>query len=120
MTLKEVDRYIDKFRREAIRKHNISVLKAGGTSFVRQRVSTNSSKKDVPVMCTGCKGFFSKTYKARHQLICPANEGINIMIYITESEVIDGYIDEFKELLNTLRLDDVGAYVKKDEELLIH
>ena len=63
MTPKEVDRYIDKFRREGIRKHNISVLKAGGTSFMKQRVSTNSSNKDVPIMCTGCKGFFPKHIK---------------------------------------------------------
>ena len=122
MVPKEVDRYIDKFRREGIRKYNISVLKSGGTSFMRQRISTNNSNKEVPIMCTGCKGFFSKTYKARHQLICPANEGINIMIpmiSITESEVIDGYNDEFKELLNTLRLDDVGAYVKKDKIILM-
>ena len=41
------------------------------------------------------------------------------MISITESEVIDGYNDEFKELLNTLRLDDVGAYVKKDKIILM-
>ena len=39
-------------------------------------------------------------------------------ISITEREVIDGYNDEFKEL-NTLRLDDVGAFVKKDKIILM-
>ena len=39
-------------------------------------------------------------------------------IFITEREVIDGYNDEFKEL-NTLRLDDVGAFVKKDKIILM-
>ena len=34
-------------------------------------------------------------------------------ISLTESEVIYGYNDEFKEFHNTLHLDDIGAYVKK-------
>ena len=41
------------------------------------------------------------------------------MTYITESEVIGGYNDEFKELLKILRLNDIGAYVKKDKIILM-
>ena len=53
MTPKEVDRYIDKFRREGIQKL-ISVLKSGGTSFTRRRISTNNSN---------IKGSFTKYIK---------------------------------------------------------
>ena len=40
-------------------------------------------------------------------------------ISITESEVIDGYNDEFKKLLNTIRLDNVGTYVKNDKKIVL-
>ena len=39
-------------------------------------------------------------------------------ISITESEVIDGYNDEFRKLLNTKCLAHVGTYVKNDKIVL--
>ena len=42
-----------------------------------------------------------------------------LMISITEREVIDGYNDEFKKLLNTIRLDNVGTYVKNDKKIVL-
>ena len=111
MAPKEVDRHNHKCRRKGIRIYNISLL----------RISTNNSNKGIPIMDTGCTGSFPKPIKARHQLICSASEGINIMILmisITEREVIDGYNDEFKKLLNTIHLDNVGTYVKNDKIVL--
>jgi len=63
MTPKEQDRHIDKFRKEAIKNHNIKVVNTGTGTILRERTSTSA---DLPKMCSGCKGFFSKSYKSRY------------------------------------------------------
>ena len=68
-----------------------------------------------------CKGFFAKSYKARHQLVCPSN-GTNFMIpaiSIDSSCILESYSDNFKALLNTLQLDDVGSYIQTDGIILM-
>ena len=79
------------------------------------------SEQDIPVMCSGCKGFFSKVFKARHQVNCPAS-GINVMVpvvSINSVPIIQQYPDDFKELLTTLLLDEIGNYVKTDQIILM-
>ena len=118
LTSKEQDIIIAEFRRDGIRSHNMEILKSGDKSFIRER---KSSYEDLPVMCAGCKGFFAKSYKARHQLVCPSN-GTNFMIpaiSIDSSCILESYSDNFKALLNTLQLDDVGSYIQTDGIILM-
>lgn len=113
ITKEEQNHAIETFRKEAIRKFNIEVIKSGKTNFMRERENNNSS--DPPVMCSGCKGFFEKRYKARHQTICPG-KGTNIMVPMVSVEEclnFDEYSDGFKSLLSTLHQDDVGITLKQ-------
>ena len=81
----------------------------------------SSASIDAPVMCVSCKGFFAKSYKARHQAKCPAN-GNNFMVPMVameESAEYDNFSDDCKILLGTLRMDSVGDYLKTDKIILM-
>ena len=74
----------------------------------------------MPVMCSGCLGFFAKS-KARRQLLCPAS-GTNIVHSIESVEsckVVESFCEEFKELLNSLLLDVTGNYIKTEKIVLM-
>ena len=91
--------------------------------FLRERAPSNSTstRNDIPVMCSGCKGFFSPTYKSRHFEKCTSKKS-NLMLPMIASESIEtceNFSDEFKELLNTLLLDDVANYLKTDQIILM-
>ena len=88
---------------------------------MRQRNGGN--REDLPSMCSGCKGFYARGYKARHQVSCPAN-GANLMLPVVsisnvEMGMYSAYSDDFKALLGTLKLDAVGDYVKSDNIILM-
>jgi len=120
MNSKEQDRQIMLFRRNAIKKKNLELIKTGKTEFIRERKAAENDTES-PIMCTGCNGFFARKYKARHQVVC-LSAGSNLvipMINIANSSHYDNFSDEFKDLLNTLLLDDVGNYVKSDEIILM-
>ena len=78
MNSKDQDREISKFRKEAIRKFIMDLLEKGESDFMRER-KFGKADGDTPVMCSGCFGFFAKSYKARHQLICTSS-GTNVML----------------------------------------
>ena len=117
---KDQDREISKLRKEAIRKFNMDLLEKGESDFMRERKS-GKADGDTPVMCSGCFGFFAKSYKVRHQLICPSS-GTNVMLLVVSIEkctAIDKYCDEFKELLSKLLLDEIapnGGIVWRNEK----
>jgi len=118
MTSKEQDRVIDSFRKKGIRNHNMDILKLGKTNFIRERLS---NKEDLPVMCTGCKGFFARSYKSRHQLVCTANSS-NLMLPLVSIEdctAIEKQSDDFKKLLGSLQMDEVSKYLITDEIILM-
>jgi len=110
---------VDLFRKEAMKNHNIKCLNNSDDNFVRERAS---QKEEVPVMCTGCNGFYDKGYRARHQLKCPSN-GKNLMLPMValEKQVsnFENYSEGFKSLLNTLHLDAVAEVVKTDKIILM-
>ena len=124
MSSKEQDAAVAVFRREAIRMVNINIVNANMTEgFLRERAPSNSTstRNDIPVMCSGCKGFFSPTYKSRHFEKCTSKKS-NLMLPMVAAESIETYenfSDEFKELLNTLLLDDVANYLKTDQKILM-
>ena len=119
MNKKEQDRYIADLRREGIREFNTKQVNLGKSDFMRER--RNFKDTDIPVMCSGCKGFFSRKYKARHQMICPEN-GSNLMLPMVSVEQFQGmeqYSVGFRNLLNTLHQDKVGDYIKTDKIILM-
>ena len=119
MSKKEQDRYIADLRREGIREFNTKQVNLGKTDFMRER--RNFKETDIPVMCSGCKGFFSRKYKARHQMICPEN-GSNLMLPMVSIEQCQGmeqYSVGFRNLLNTLHQDKVRDYIKTDKIILM-
>ena len=72
-------------------------------------------------MCSGCKGFFSRSYKVRHQVICPAG-GTNLMLPMVsfeQNQSLENYSHDFKLLLNSLQLDEIGNYIKTDPIILM-
>ena len=120
MNSKEQDRYISSFRKDGIKSHNLDTLKAGKSSFMRERRSS-LNETEIPIMCAGCKGFYARKYKARHQLVCSL-AGSNLMlpmVSIASYQHLDSFTNDFKELLNTLLLDKIGNYIKTDEVILM-
>ena len=49
------NRHIDMLRQQAIRNHNMALLKAGEKSFMCESKSAGEHE-DLPLMCSGCKG----------------------------------------------------------------
>ena len=117
---KDQDRQIAIIRKQGIRDFNTDMLKSEERKFMRERRNLQS-EQDMPIMCSGCKGFFAKSFKARHQLNCPAS-GTNFMVplvSVTSPLTFKEYTSDFKELLNTLQLDEIGNYIKTDKIILM-
>ena len=65
MSSSEQDLEIDIFRKQAVKGNNLKILKNNGTKFKKKRRNL-VQQQEMPIMCSGCKGFFAKGYKARH------------------------------------------------------
>ena len=62
MNTTEQDRFIEGFRKQAMRNHNMNVLKSDCGEFLKEiQKQSRQSKEELPLMCSGCKGFFSKS-----------------------------------------------------------
>lgn len=121
MPSKEQDRFIAQFKRKAIKNHNIEYLQGKKEQVLRERATKNEID-EVPVLCTGCDGFFKNSYKSTHQKICPGNTSQNLMlplVSIEAAQTFEIFSDEFKAVLNSLRLDVIGDYVKTDDIILM-
>ena len=73
MNAKEQDWQIAQLRKQAIRLFNIEIINHGKTRFMREQKSfknNKNSESNMPVMCSMFKGFYFKSYKSRHQLVC--------------------------------------------------
>ena len=103
-----------------MRNHNMELFKSDRQGFLRERRSKRRND-ELPMMCSGCKGFFAKSYKARHQLVSPASS-VGVMLPVVSVEkckLVEKLTQAFKELLNSLRLDEVGNYIKTDPITLV-
>ena len=97
----EQDRFIEGFQQQAMQNHSMNVLKLDCGDFLRERQKQSSqSEEELPVMCSGCNRFLSKSYKAGHQLVCSAaSVGVMFpMVSIEKTEYIDQHTPELKEL----------------------
>lgn len=119
---KDQDHQIALMRKQGIQDYNMELLKRNETDFMRERRNlTNTLDQDFPVMCSECKGFYAKSFKARHQLNCPAS-GTHLMVPVVSVQLqfhFDYCSSDFKELLKTVQLDEVGYYVKSDRIILM-
>ena len=86
----------------------------------REKININC---ELPVLCTGCNGFFAPSYKSRHQKVCPAGSQSMMMLPMLSLDhclsVTDNLSLGFTKLLNTLKLDEVSETIKADEILLM-
>ena len=103
--------HINIMRKQAIKIHNLKEIENSGNEFMRERRNT-LEENEVPDMCIGCMGFYSKSFKACHQLNCPGT-GTNVMIPMISinSPNLEKYPDNVKELLQTLQQDSTGDYI---------
>ena len=108
--------------KQAMWNYDMKVLKLHCGDFVREgQTQSNHSGEELPVMYSGCKGFFLKSYKARHQLVFSATcVGVIFpMVSIEKIQYVEQHTSEFKELLNTLHLHEAGNYVKSGLIMLL-
>lgn len=114
---KEQEHFIGKFRRDAIKTHNIKSINDGSKDFQRERKNDSTA---LPVMCTGCYGFFAVSYKARHEKICPGYGNLMISLSnIEQGSNVEEFPAEFREIVRSIRLDEVGEKIRGDNIILM-
>ena len=123
MNRKEQIFQISNFRRQAIKEHNLKECNKGTANFIRERVSKTSDSDAPPFMCSGCEAFISQNYISRHKRFCVAT-GHHLAVPMlamdcVKSVALKDLDEDFKALLNKLKLDEVGNYVKSDEIILM-
>ena len=120
---KEIDHAIGQLRREAILTQNKKVIEQGNTENIQREKKSTKCELELPVLCTGCHGFFSSSYKSRHQKLCAAGSKAMMMLPMPSLdqclEVTENLSAGFAKLLNTLKLDEVSETIKKDEILIM-
>ena len=105
-------------KKKGIEIYNLKQLKEEKPNLLRERSNfiVTKTSPDELVMCSICKGFFSRTYFCRHKAVCGeavppcalklskiANVGVNCS-------------EEFKQhVLNKLREDEVGDICRSDK-----
>lgn len=98
--------------KQGIYKFNKKEMPKENPSYIRERLGEDD--KDI-VLCTKCKGCYSKKYRARHQLHCGSNSGqVMIPLLPVETVVISEMSNDFKQLLNSMIIDEIGKLLQKD------
>lgn len=97
MSPKEQDSFIAQFKRKAIKNHNIEYLKGKKEQVLRER-KTKDGNDEIPVLCTGCDGFFKNSYKSTHQKICPGNTNQNLMLPLVSIEAAQTFENFFERI----------------------
>lgn len=69
-TSQEKNKAFDNMKKNGILKYNKDEMKKENPSYMRERKGDNKV-----VVCSSCKGCYSKGYKARHQIECGKNSG---------------------------------------------
>ena len=108
----------NQLRKEGIFEHNKKEMRGGNPTYMWERGNEFS---DELVMCTGCKGCYSRKYKARHQIHCGKDTG-QIMIPVLplkSLEQLTAFKDDFKAVINKMVIDDISAMAKSDPLILV-
>nr|XP_047141048.1 LOW QUALITY PROTEIN: uncharacterized protein LOC124816074 [Hydra vulgaris] len=100
--------------------YNRKQLSEKNPTYLRERVSKTNAE---PVMCTGCFGFYARTYFKRHQNQCSENtctSVIHLPISSMDNSCIKDLSEDFKKsIIEKLRDDEIGKVVKNDQTILM-
>ena len=125
MNSKDQVHEIVKFQKQEIRKHFMVALESGSSNFMQGKILYNTMK--MLIMCSKCLGFFATSYKACHQLVCPASVttmllsliSCYLLVSVQNCKTVESFCEEFKGLMNSLLLDVVGNYTKTGKIVLM-
>ncbi|XP_065683106.1 uncharacterized protein LOC124805787 isoform X1 [Hydra vulgaris] len=108
------------FKKTGIMYYNRKQLSEKNPTYLRERVSKTNAE---PVMCTGCYGFYARTYFKRHQNQCSENSCtsvIHLPITSMDNNCIKDLSEDFKKsIIEKLRDDEIGKVVKNDQTILM-
>ena len=107
-------------RKNGIFLYNKKEMEKDKPSYIRERHQNLGN--DNLMLCSVCKGFYSKKYKVRHQIYCGKDSGqvmvpllpVNSLVRIDEIQD-----NQFKAIMNKMIIDDVSAMVKSDVMILM-
>ena len=107
----------DKLKKEGIFKYNQIEMAKENPSYMRERENTDNTNL---VICSKCKGCFSKKYKPRHQIECGKTSGQVMIPLIPLKDLnVTDLSDDFKAVLNKMIIDDVSSVAKTDPMILV-
>lgn len=107
----------DNLKKEGIFKFNQTEMAKEDPDYMRERVNVDN---DNLVLCSKCKGLFSKSYKARHQIQCGKTSGqVMIPLIPMKDMVVTDLSDEFNAVLNKMIIDEVSTIAKTDPIILV-
>lgn len=109
----------DDLRKEGIFQYNRKEMKKDDPLYIRERAKKEYDVDNDLIMCSNCKGCYSKSYKARHQIYCGRNSGqVVIPLIPVESLFVNQMKDDFKAVVNKMIIDEVSTLAKTDPVIL--
>ena len=114
------------FRKQGMHDFNLKQINSGENHFLPERKpkSDKIMQRNLVqgVVCSKCKGLYSKGYKFRHQLICGQDScvlPVSVSVANMANPLLKNVNSKFKaEVLNGLRNDEIGRLVKEDQTIL--
>uniref|UniRef100_A0A7M5UR60 Uncharacterized protein n=2 Tax=Clytia hemisphaerica TaxID=252671 RepID=A0A7M5UR60_9CNID len=117
------NKLFDNLKKEGIFKYNQKEMLKDNPCYMRERRSKDSAKiitaNDI-VVCSECKGTYSKSFKARHQIECGKTGGkVMIPMIPVKDMIVTEYPADFKDVINKMKLDEISKLAKTDQYILI-
>ena len=113
---KEQERAFDALRKEGIYQANLQNQTGENNDLLRERVQS----KEPTVMCSGCKGFYSKRRINLHKKSCVNRAGVTPTTVNFSTGRQQDVTEEFQNvILDRFRDDDVGNVCRKDKVVLL-
>ena len=120
---KEKDKRFREFKKMGIFKFNVTQLKENASPNIMREHRNKGlvDGDDNLVMCSECRGFFCKSYKARHQRFCGQDKFLIVPILpVKKLAALEELPEDFKKnVLGTMLNDNVGTKVKGDKVILL-
>ena len=116
---KEKNNAFTRLRKEATFKYNMKEMEKGDPCYIRERRKEVNTDDEL-IVCSECKGWYSKSYKARHQLYCGGNSGLVMIPTIPAKALfINKMPDDFKKMIAKMNVDEVSDVAKTDPIILM-
>uniref|UniRef100_A0A7M6DJE2 SET domain-containing protein n=4 Tax=Clytia hemisphaerica TaxID=252671 RepID=A0A7M6DJE2_9CNID len=111
----------DNLKKEGIFKYNQQEMTQENPNYMRERIpKISATNVNNIVICSECKGTYSKGFKSRHQIECGKTGGrIMIPMVPVKDMVITEYPPEFKEVINKMKIDEISSLAKTDPFILV-